>query len=141
MSAATRHPSTAPGSLAGAEYVAVAWLLGLGLEPMLRVAGLHRTVGAVERLTSCRARRADSERAEDHRRAVAHAFRWLPFEGTCLRRALVELSLGRLRGLDVSLVVGVRAGAAIAAHAWTVCSGVPPRDAADFAEIYRSSAS
>lgn len=60
------------------------------------------------------------------RRAVAvnRVFRHLPFNDTCLRRALV---LGqRIRRLDPTLVIGVRHDESgdLAAHAWLVVAGV-----------------
>jgi transglutaminase superfamily protein len=56
--------------------------------------------------------------------AVNRVFRHLPFNDTCLRRALV---LGqRIRRLDPTLVIGVRhdESGALAAHAWLVVAGV-----------------
>jgi hypothetical protein len=56
--------------------------------------------------------------------AVERVFRHLPFNDTCLRRALV---LGqRIRRLDPTLVIGVRhdESGGLAAHAWLVVSGV-----------------
>ena len=56
--------------------------------------------------------------------AVNRVFRHLPFNDTCLRRALV---LGqRIRRLHPTLVIGVRhdESGALAAHAWLVVGGV-----------------
>ncbi len=55
---------------------------------------------------------------------VNRVFRYWPFGGTCLRRALV---LGhRIRRLDPALLIGVRKddSGALAAHAWLVVAGV-----------------
>lgn len=56
--------------------------------------------------------------------AVNRVFHHLPFDDTCLRRALV---LGqRIRRLHPTLVIGVRhdESGALAAHAWLVVAGV-----------------
>ena len=55
---------------------------------------------------------------------MERVFRHLPFNDTCLRRALV---LGqRIRRVDPTLVIGVRHDecGALAAHAWLVVGGV-----------------
>jgi hypothetical protein len=59
-------------------------------------------------------------------RFVAVAYEILPFPPTCLRQSLVLYGLLERRGLPSRFCLGVaKSGAALDAHAWIDCDGVP----------------
>lgn len=58
-------------------------------------------------------------------RVVGVALRPLPFDSRCLVRSLVLLRMLARRGVDVSLVIGVRPKPVFLAHAWIEREGVP----------------
>ena len=96
----------------------------------LRVAGYARVRHWCDRLGGAAPRR--STMPEDlvaaHRLAelAAIAGRNIPWYATCLRQALVVMTLLRRQGLDAQLRLGVQpAGEAFGAHAWVELSGLP----------------
>lgn len=59
------------------------------------------------------------DRSDTFLRAIAYAYRVLPFEPTCLKQAIVFCLYRRRRGLPAVLRIGVqKAGESFAAHAW-----------------------
>ena len=57
--------------------------------------------------------------------AVARTLRLLPTDSRCLMRSLVLSALLARRGIDSSLVIGVRTAEAFGAHAWVEHEGRP----------------
>jgi Transglutaminase-like superfamily len=55
---------------------------------------------------------------------VQRVLRVLPFDGRCLIRSLVLTRMLARRGIDATLVLGVRAKPEFAAHAWLEREGV-----------------
>lgn len=65
-------------------------------------------------------------------RAVSRTLRLLPFDSRCLMRSLVLARLLARRGIDGSLVIGVRPQPSFEAHAWVEHAGrplLPPAEA------------
>jgi hypothetical protein len=56
-------------------------------------------------------------------RAVTKALRPLPADTRCLMRSLVLVGVLARRGIDCTLVIGVRSGETFAAHAWVERDG------------------
>jgi hypothetical protein len=118
--------------------VAAAWTASWVVEASLARIGLRDTIRWMERVPAFRATEAHADALERTARAVRRAYRLSPFEGTCLRRSLVEYWLGRCEGLPVQLVIGVKPGESFAAHAWVVPGSTEDVDA--FSVILRSRA-
>lgn len=57
--------------------------------------------------------------------AVVRALRVLPTDSRCLMRSLVLTVLLVRRGIDSSLIIGVRPGAELQAHAWLEREEIP----------------
>ena len=66
-------------------------------------------------------------------RAVVRTLAPLPTDSRCLMRSLVLTNLLARRGLESSLVLGVRPGESFAAHAWVELDSVPLLDPGEFA--------
>lgn len=66
-------------------------------------------------------------------RAVTRTLAVLPTDGRCLVRSLVLTALLARRGIDSTLVLGVRPGEAFAAHAWVEHDSAPLLDPGEFA--------
>ena len=66
-------------------------------------------------------------------RAVTRTLRVLPADSRCLMRSLVLTNLLARRGIESSLVLGVRPGESFAAHAWVEHDSAPLLDPGDFA--------
>jgi Transglutaminase-like superfamily len=102
-------------------YVAVRWRL-------VR-AGLPETVGAARRVTPPNSPMLDDPAAlaVAHRlgAAVERTLGAMPFDSRCLIRSLVLVRILARRGIASSLVLGVSAKPAFAAHAWVERAGVP----------------
>lgn len=58
-------------------------------------------------------------------RAVASTLRVLPADSRCLMQSLVLTGLLARRGIDSTLVIGVRPGETFGAHAWVELQGYP----------------
>jgi hypothetical protein len=58
-------------------------------------------------------------------RAVSRTLALVPAESRCLTQSLVLTRLLAVRGLDSRLVIAVRPGERLAAHAWVEHDGVP----------------
>lgn len=89
------------------------------MELSLKVAGLRRTLRAVERLAGGASTQPVTH--DDAERLVGWAFRAHPLlTGRCLSRALLQYAMHRADGVAARLVVGVRRDEpeSLAAHAW-----------------------
>lgn len=84
-------------------------------------------VAAARRVPTSRPVPGDDLRATGARlgRAVTRTLRPLPFDSRCLVTALVLTRLLATRGIDSTLVLGVRTGPDFAAHAWVERNGEP----------------
>lgn len=58
-------------------------------------------------------------------RAVGRTLRFVPSDTRCLMRSLVLTEMLSRRGIESSLVIGVRSGEGFAAHAWVEHRGAP----------------
>jgi hypothetical protein len=58
-------------------------------------------------------------------RIVGRTLGALPADSRCLVRSLVLTSLLVRRGIDASLIIGVRSEPRFQAHAWVECAGTP----------------
>lgn len=117
----------------------MAWVVAPAVELSLRVAGLKRTLGWLERATPETLRRAAALEVDEAERVVGWAFRaHLLLRGACLERSLVQYAIHRLDGTPARFVIGVaRDGEAIAGHAWIEDPDTPPRPR-EHAVIYRT---
>jgi hypothetical protein len=70
-------------------------------------------------------------------RAVRRTLTVLPGDSRCLVSSLVLVALLARRGVETTLVIGVRPGAEFGAHAWVEVGGVPvmPADEGEFARL------
>jgi len=66
-------------------------------------------------------------------RAVVRTLALLPTDSRCLTRSLVLTNLLARRGIESSLVLGVRPGESFAAHAWVEHDSSPLLDPGEFA--------
>lgn len=66
-------------------------------------------------------------------RAVVRTLSLLPTDSRCLMRSLVLTKLLSRRGIESSLVLGVRPGESFAAHAWVEHQSAPLLDPGEFA--------
>jgi Transglutaminase-like superfamily len=101
-----------------AAFAARAWLLAPWVELSLATLGLQRTLRAIEGLTPPARRRAPAVTPERARRLVDGIYRLHLVRGRCLPRSLLQYALLRRLGAPVRLVVGVRRGSGLEAHAW-----------------------
>jgi hypothetical protein len=85
------------------------------------VAGLRRPRRQVGSATGDEL--ADNVEAVRFGRAVTKALRPLPTDTRCLMRSLVLVGVLARRGIDCTLVLGVRPGGDFAAHAWVERNG------------------
>lgn len=97
---------------------------------LLRRSGLPATVAALRARKRLGAGGPVSGRAAQLTgvrlgRAVARTLRLLPTDSRCLMRSLVLSALLARRGIDSSLVIGVRTAEAFGAHAWVEHEGRP----------------
>jgi transglutaminase-like putative cysteine protease len=96
---------------------------------------------AVEQLTADRPDRAPDSRdrviALRLERAVTRILRLLPTDSRCLTRALVLVALLARRGIESSLVIGVRSGPDFRAHAWVEHRGAPLGPSSDYQVLAR----
>ena len=106
---------------------------------MMRDQDLPSVLRAVRRpLTSTSERPAiELEAAERLGRAVRRTLTTLPADSRCLMQSVVLVSMLARRGVNGSLVIGVRPGVEFGAHAWVELDGHPllPPFEHDFARL------
>jgi hypothetical protein len=104
-----------------AAYARARWLMRSGdLRSTLRA--LRKTAGGNDRGTM--GGEAELE-AVGLGSAVGRVLRVLPVDSRCLIQSLVLTRLLARRGMESSLVIGVRPGARFGAHAWVEAAGRP----------------
>jgi hypothetical protein len=99
-----------------ATYVRVRWAM--------RREELHRLVGRL-RTPADAAEPFPRERREQLAGAVMGLLAMLPTDSRCLVRSLVYLAMLDRRGVQSTLVIGVRTDPEFAAHAWVECENEP----------------
>ncbi len=103
------------------------------LRAYVRIRRLLRTLAFTEVVSRLRAQPADPLLGEVSAqltgirlgRAVSRTLRVLPADTRCLVRSLVLTDLLARRGIESSLVLGVKSKPSFAAHAWVECGDVP----------------
>jgi hypothetical protein len=104
-------------------YVRIRWTLARGK-------GVAETAEMLRAAAPPREGRPEDDRAEKLAglrlgRAVGKTLGVVPADARCLIRSLVLTSLLARRGIDSSVVIGVKAEPEFAAHAWVETGGTP----------------
>lgn len=133
LSAVAPLPAGAKAALAAevlSSYARARW--------RLRRDGLRATVAALRTVERRRPGGTDAL-ASSRRlaRVVRRTLGVLPADTRCLAQSLTLTRMLASRGIDSTLVIGVRPGERFAAHAWVVHAGIPllPPGASDFEEL------